>query len=79
MPIELNNDPGHRVEHSDLIALPFVPRVGEMILWNYKSYLVTNVLYAFKTDPADYNFDANPNTQSLVAHDVCYKVYLKSC
>ncbi|MEC0167077.1 hypothetical protein [Paenibacillus graminis] len=79
MPIELNDDPGHRFEYFDLVALPFIPRIGEMFLWNYKSYLVTNVLYAFKTDPADYNFDASSTTQSLVAHDLCYKVYLKSC
>jgi hypothetical protein len=75
--IVLHEEEGHRTEHSDLVALPFVPRIGEMILWNYNSYLVTNVLYAFKTDPADYNFDASPTTQSLVAHDISYKVFLK--
>ncbi|MEK5234361.1 hypothetical protein NST99_01420 [Paenibacillus sp. FSL L8-0470] len=75
--VVLNDDPGNRVEYFDLVALPFVPRVGEMLLWNYKSYLVTDVLYAFETNPADYNYDANPAKQSLVAHDVCYKVYLK--
>ncbi|ASA24786.1 hypothetical protein [Paenibacillus donghaensis] len=75
--IVLNDEEGNRIEHSDLVALPFVPRVGEMILWNYKSYLVTNVLYTFETNPADYNYDANPTKQSTVAHDICYKVYLK--
>ncbi|NJJ38091.1 hypothetical protein [Paenibacillus apii] len=73
--IVLNEDP--RAEQSDLVALPFVPRVGEMLLWNYKSYIVTNVLYSFETNPADYNYDADSNKQSTVAHDICYKVFLK--
>ncbi|MNP19205.1 hypothetical protein D3C76_1117220 [compost metagenome] len=74
--IVLNDEEGNRTEQSDLVALPFVPRIGEMLLWNYKSYTVTNVLYSFETNPADYNFDANPNKQSTVAHDICYKVFL---
>ncbi|WP_150272901.1 hypothetical protein [Paenibacillus tepidiphilus] len=73
--IVLNENP--RAEHADLVALPFIPRTGELLLWNSKLYLVTNVLYAFNTDPADYNYDADPNRQSTVAHDVCYKVFLE--
>jgi hypothetical protein len=75
--IVLNDEEGNRTEQSDLVALPFVPRIGEMLLWNYKSYTVANVLYSFETNPADYNFDAHPNKQSTVAHDICYKVFLK--
>lgn len=29
------------------------------------------------TNPADYNYDARPDKQSSVAHDICYKVFLK--
>lgn len=76
--IVLHEEEGHRTEQSELVALPFIPRVGEMILWNYASYTVTNVLYSFETNPADYNFDAHPNKQSTVAHDICYKVFLKA-
>lgn len=75
--IVLSEGPDGRSEHCDLVALPFVPRKEEMLLWNNKLYLVTNVLYAFETNPADYNFDADPNKQSTVAHDICYKVFLK--
>ncbi|MCM3132530.1 hypothetical protein M3629_07015 [Paenibacillus polysaccharolyticus] len=73
--IVLSDDP--RAEHADLVALPFVPRKDELILWNNKLYIVTNVLYAFDTDPANYNNDAHPEKQSLVALDICYKVLLK--
>lgn len=73
--IVLNENP--RAEHSDLVALPFIPRTGELLLWNSKLYLVTNVMYSFDTNPADYNYDADPNKQSTVAHDICYKVFLK--
>lgn len=75
--IVLNEGEENRVEHSDLVALPFVPRIGEILLWNYKSYHVTNVIYTFNTNPTDYNYDANPTKQSIVAHDICYKVVLK--
>jgi hypothetical protein len=75
--IVLNDKEGTCAEQFDLVALPFVPRIGEMILWNNKLYHVTNVLYSFETNAYDYNFDANPSTQSSVAHDICYKVFLK--
>ncbi|MDT3426383.1 hypothetical protein J2Z22_001909 [Paenibacillus forsythiae] len=77
--IVLSEDGPHgRVETFDLVALPFIPRKDELILWNSKLYIVTNVMYVFDTNPADYNYDADPNKQSSVAHDICYKVWLKS-
>ncbi|WP_151736482.1 hypothetical protein [Paenibacillus tengchongensis] len=77
--IVLSEDgPQGRVEACDLVALPFIPRKDELILWNGKLYVVTNVMYYFNTDPADYNYDASPLTQSSVAHDIAYKVWLKS-
>ena len=75
--IVIDGEEGHRAEHSELVALPFIPRIGEFLLWNHTSYTVTNVMYSFETNPADYNFDAHPDKQSAVAHDVCYKVSLK--
>ncbi|WP_238653994.1 hypothetical protein [Paenibacillus piscarius] len=74
--VELNENP--RMEHSELVGLPFIPRKDELILWNAKLYVVTNVMYSFDTDPADYNYDAHPDKQSSVAHDICYKAWLKS-
>lgn len=68
---------GIYTEKFDLVALPFVPRKGEMILWNNKLYHVLDVLYGFETNAYDYNFDASPTTQSSVAHNVTYKVFLK--
>lgn len=68
---------GNYTEKFDLVALPFVPRKGEMILWNNKLYHVLDVLYGFETNAYDYNFDASPTTQSSVAHNVTYKVFLK--
>ncbi|MDQ0046048.1 hypothetical protein [Paenibacillus polymyxa] len=75
--IVLNDKEGYYAENFDLVALPFVPRKGEMILWNNKLYRVLDVMYSFDTNPYDYNFDASPSTQSSVAHDVTYKVFLK--
>lgn len=75
--ILLMDDDGNRAEQFDLVALPYVPRVGEMMLWNNNLYHVVNVLYAFDTNAYDYNFDASPTTQSSVAHNVSYKVFLK--
>ncbi len=74
--VEVSENP--RTEHTELVGLPFIPRKDELILWNGKLYVVTNVLYYFNTDPADYNFDAHPEKQSSVAHDISYKVCLKS-
>jgi len=77
--IVLSEDgPNGRVETFELVALPFIPRKDELILWNSKLYIVTNVMYVFDTNPADYNYDAHPNKQSSVAHNICYKVWLKS-
>ncbi|WP_334072333.1 hypothetical protein [Paenibacillus sp. A14] len=75
--IVLDDKEGNYAEKFDLVALPFVPRKGEMILWNHKLYRVLDVMYGFDTNPYDYNFDAGPTTQSSVAHNVTYKVFLK--
>ncbi|MEJ3720919.1 hypothetical protein WGM54_23475 [Paenibacillus polymyxa] len=75
--IVLNDKEGYYTEKFDLVALPFVPRKGEMILWNNKLYRVLDVMYSFETNEYDYNYDANPSIQSSVAHDVTYKVFLK--
>lgn len=73
--VEVSENP--RTEHFELVSLPFIPRKDELILWNGKLYVVTNVMYYFNTDPADYNYDAHSEKQSSVAHDICYKVWLK--
>ncbi|MCV9951746.1 hypothetical protein [Paenibacillus sp. BT-177] len=75
--IVLNDKEGYYTEKFDLVALPFVPRKGEMVLWNNKLYRVLDVMYSFETTEYDYNYDANPSIQSSVAHDVTYKVFLK--
>ncbi|WP_043890819.1 hypothetical protein [Paenibacillus sp. Aloe-11] len=75
--IVLDDKEGYYAEKFDLVALPFVPRKGEMILWNNKLYRVLDVMYSFETNEYDYNYDASPATQSSVAHDVTYKVFLK--
>ncbi|WP_234032874.1 hypothetical protein [Paenibacillus faecalis] len=75
--IVLDDHEGNRAEQFDLVALPFVPRKGEMILWNHKLYHVLNVMYGFDTNPYDYNCDVNPDLQSSVAHNITYKVFLK--
>ena len=75
--IVLDDTGGNRAEQFDLVALPFVPRKGEMILWNSKLYRVLDVMYGFDTNPYDYNFDASPSTQSSVAHNITYKAFLK--
>ncbi|AZH28019.1 hypothetical protein [Paenibacillus sp. M-152] len=75
--IVLNDKEGYYTEKFDLVALPFVPRKGEMILWNNKLYRVLDVMYSFETNEYDYNYNANPSIQSSLAHDVTYKVFLK--
>ena len=47
--ITLNKNSENYSEKLDIVALPFIPRKGEKILWNGQLYKISDVMYGFET------------------------------
>ena len=63
--------------YSDIVALPFIPRKGEKILWNGQLYKISDVMYGFETSEEEYGFIVSPEIQTSIASDLSYKVWLE--
>lgn len=64
-------------EKFDLVALPFIPRKNEQILWNGQLYVVTNIMYGFETSEDKYDFVISPEIQTAVASSITCKIWLE--
>ncbi|MGH1833230.1 hypothetical protein ABE871_17460 [Enterococcus gilvus] len=75
--ITLDKSSENYYESFDIVALPFIPRKGEQILWNEKLYNVTDVLYGFETSEEEYGFVVSPEIQTSIVSGISYKVWLE--
>jgi len=75
--ITLNKNSENYSEKFDIVALPFIPRKGEKILWNGQLYKISDVMYGFETSEEEYGFIVSPEIQTLLASDLSYKVWLE--
>ncbi len=64
-------------EKFDLVALPFIPRKDEKLLWNGQLYQVMDVMYSFETSEENYGFVVSPEIQTSIASDVSYKIWIE--
>ena len=75
--ITLNKSSTTYSEKFDIVALPFIPRKEEKILWNGRLYKVTDVMYGFETNEEEYGFVVSPEIQTSIASSISYKVWLE--
>ena len=75
--ITLNKESENYSEKFDIVALPFIPRKGEKILWNGQLYKISDVMYGFETSEEEYGFIVSPEIQTSIASDLSYKVWLE--
>ncbi|QGG97916.1 hypothetical protein EA459_04295 [Streptococcus dysgalactiae subsp. dysgalactiae] len=64
-------------EKFELVALPFIPRKEEKILWNGQLYIVLDVMYGFETNEEDYDFVISPEIQTAIASGISCKVWIE--
>ncbi|WP_414842355.1 hypothetical protein [Enterococcus saccharolyticus] len=75
--ITLDKSSENYSEKFDIVALPFIPRKEEKILWNGQLYKVLDVLYGFETSEEEYGFVVSPEIQTSIASSISYKVWLE--
>lgn len=64
-------------EKFDLIALPYIPRKEEKLLWNGQLYKVLDVMYGFETNEEDYDCSVNSEIQTSIVSDLTCKVWIE--
>ncbi|WP_159561673.1 hypothetical protein [Streptococcus halichoeri] len=64
-------------EKFELVALPFIPRKEEKILWNGQLYKVLDVMYSFETSEEDYDFVTGPERQTAIASGITCKIWIE--
>lgn len=64
-------------EKFDLVALPYIPKKEEKILWNGQLYKVLDVMYGFETNEEDYDCSVNPEIQTSIVSGLTCKLWIE--